>query len=69
MLDRIFPNGAVVISVYPDGSGETRAIFAYPGEADAFCRIERDKGEPMLVRVSLYDGGFRAFPSEPEATQ
>jgi hypothetical protein len=65
MLDRIVPNGSVVIAVYPDGSGETKAFFQYEGDADDFCRAPRDKGGPMLIRVSMFDGRFMAFPADP----
>ena len=64
MPGKFFENGAVVFEVWPDGSGETKATFQYETDADDFCRSPRDKGGPMLIRFSLYDASFRAFPSE-----
>lgn len=64
MIDKIVPNGAVVLKVWPDGSGETIAFFQYETAADEFCQLSRDKDGPMLIRISLYDGRFRGFPSE-----
>lgn len=65
MTGRFFNNGSMVLSIYPDGSGEVRAMFQYDSDADAFCAAPRDKGGPMYVRVNTYDASFRAFPPEP----
>lgn len=65
MAGKIFENGAIVIEVWPDGSGELKATFQYDADADNFCKATRDKSDAMLVRVSLYDGAFRGFPANP----
>lgn len=68
MSGKFFKNGAIVIAVYPDGSGETKATFQYKNDADSFCQMPRDKGGPMLISLCLYEASFRAFPAEPETT-
>lgn len=66
MSGKFFENGAIVVAIWPDGSGsETKATFQYESDADDFCRAPRDKGGPIFVRVSTYDASVRAFPPEP----